>query len=125
MEMNVSDLLSADDRIDAGFATWKTLEPVANIARRLGFDIKRCDDWDDYGERFRVANDRNEGHMVKAARKLFGELSTGERPVLTAMLHVADFSWLADELSGQETWTRLDRTYGNHATAVALAIMRR
>ncbi|MBY3531840.1 hypothetical protein HFN68_02610 [Rhizobium laguerreae] len=108
----------------ASFATWKMLSPVTEMADRLGFDIEQCIDWEEYGDRFRAANDKDEGHMVKSARDLFTGLSTGERPVLAAMLHAADFSWLADELSGQETWTRLSRTYGDHAAAVALAIMR-
>jgi hypothetical protein len=107
----------------ASFAAWKKLSPVVQMADGIGFDIEPCHNWEDYGTRFRAAND-SDGDMVNAARNLFGGLSTGERPVLVAMLHAADFSWLADELSGNETWTLLSRTYGNHAAAVAFAIMR-
>lgn len=82
------------------FATWKTLSPVLEVAGRLGFEIEPCLSWEDYGERFRIANDRDAGYMVKSAREALNGLSTGERPVLAAMLHAADFSWLADELSG-------------------------
>lgn len=110
------------------FDTWKKLPPVNELAIKLGYHValglQRCESWDDYRDRFCAVNNQTDGGMVHAARKLFGGLSTGERPVLAAMLHAADFSWLADELSGQETWSRLDRTYGNHAAAVALAIMR-
>lgn len=107
------------------FKTWKTLDPVEDMARKLGFDISLCNDWDDYGHRFQAANDRDVGHLVKRAKKIAGILSTGELPVLQAMLHAADFSRQADEISEERTWRRLDSTYGDNATAVALAIMRR
>lgn len=107
------------------FKTWKELLPVQQMAHQLDFgaDLAECHDWDDYTTRFIAANDKD-GQMVKKAQSLFDYLSTGERPVLEAMLHAADFSRFADELGGQETWRRLDRTYGDHAAAVALAILR-
>lgn len=104
---------------NASFATWKMLSPVIEMAGRLGFEIEPCVDWEDYGARFSTANDKDAGYMVKSVRDVFTGLSTGERPVLAAMLHAADFSWLADELSGSQTWTRLDRTYGDHASLIA------
>lgn len=106
------------------FKTWKQLDPVEDVAQKLGFDIDKCSSWEDYGDRFRTANDKDVGHMVTRARKIAGHLSTGELSVLQAMLHAADFSWLADELAGEGTWERFDRTYGDNATAVALAILR-
>lgn len=107
------------------FDTWKNLDPVEDVARKLGFDIGSCRSWDHYGSRFRAANDKDTGHLVKRAKELAGVLSTGELPVLQAMLHAADFSRQADEISEERTWRRLDNTYGDNATAVALAIMRR
>ncbi|MCJ8519076.1 hypothetical protein ABID21_002216 [Pseudorhizobium tarimense] len=107
------------------FNTWKSLTPIRDMARRLGFDVGSCHSWDDYSSRFQAANDRNVGHMVKKAKEIAGVLSTGELPVLQAMLHAADFSRQADEISDERTWRRLDHTYGDNATAVALAIMRR
>ncbi|HEX5934545.1 MAG TPA: hypothetical protein VFY63_10305 [Pseudorhizobium sp.] len=107
------------------FITWKNLDPVEDVARRLGFDVAICRSWDDYSSRFQAANDRNVGHMITKAKELAGVLSTGELPVLQAMLHAADFSRQADEISEERTWQRLDYTYGDNATAVALAIMRR
>lgn len=107
------------------FNTFKNLDPVEDVARKLGFDIARCQSWDDYTSRFQAANDRDVGHLVKRAKELAGVLSTGELPVLQAMLHAADFSRQADEISEERTWRRLDYTYGDNATAVALAIMRR
>jgi hypothetical protein len=104
------------------FDAFKHLDPVEDIARKLGFDIGSCRSWDDYGSRFQAANDKDAGHMVK---EIAGILSTGELPVLQAMLHAADFSRQADEISEERTWRRLDYTHGDNATAVALAIMRR
>lgn len=106
------------------FNTWKNLDPVEDVARKLGFDVSRCSSWEDYGDRFRVANDKDAGHMIKRAKEIAGHLSTGELPVLQAMLHAADFSRQADEISEERTWRRLDHTYGDNATAVALAILR-
>lgn len=107
------------------FNTWKHLAPVQSMAERLDFasSLALCEDWDDYTTRFIRANDDG-GKMVKAAEDLWGYLSTGERPVLAAMLHAADFSRFADRFSENATWTALDRTYGDHAAAVALAILR-
>lgn len=107
------------------FNTWKTLDPVEDIARKLGFDVSRCGSWDDYGSRFRAANDKDVGHLVTRAKEIAGVLTTGELAVLQAMLHAADFSRQADELCEGATWKGLDRTHGDNATAVALAIMRR
>jgi len=106
------------------FKTWKTLDPIEDIARKLGFDLSRCSSWDDYGSRFRAANDKDVGHLVKRAKEIASHLSTGELSVLQAMLHAADFSRQADEISEERTWRRLDNTYGDNATAVALAIIR-
>ncbi|PYE29054.1 hypothetical protein C8J32_101917 [Rhizobium sp. PP-CC-3A-592] len=107
------------------FNTWKHLSPVQSMAERLGFQaLAMCRDWDDYRNRFISANG-DAGRMVKATESLWDYLSTGERPVLAAMLHAADFSRLADRFSGDETWTTLDRTEGDHALAVALAVLRR
>ncbi|MDX0662045.1 hypothetical protein GOD61_03585 [Sinorhizobium medicae] len=108
------------------FSTWKNLAPVQGMAERLGFEtgLAQSHNWDDYTTRFIRANDDN-GRMVKAAENLWGYLSTGERPVLAAMLFAADFSRFADRFSESGTWSALDRTYGDHAAAVALAILRR
>lgn len=107
------------------FSTWKTLDPVEDIAYKLGFDIGSCRSWNDYSSRFQTANDRDVGHLVKRAKEIAGVLSTGELPVLQAMLHAADFSRQADEIAEERTWRRLDYTQGDNATAVALAILRR
>ncbi|MBB4282618.1 hypothetical protein GGE43_002535 [Agrobacterium tumefaciens] len=107
------------------FSTWKTLDPVEDIAHKLGFDVSRCGSWDEYGSRFRAANDKDAGHLVTRAKEIAGVLTTGELAVLQAMLHAADFSRQADELCEGATWRGLDRTHGDNATAVALAIMRR
>lgn len=56
--------------------------------------------------------------------KIADALSPGELSVLAAMLHAADFSRQADALCEETTWRGLERTHGDNATAVALAIMR-
>lgn len=106
------------------FETWKNLNPVKDVARKLGFDLSHCGSWDHYGERFRATNDKDVGHLVIRAREIEGHLSTGELAVLQAMLHAADFSWLADELAGKGTWKRIDRISGDNSAAVAFAIMK-
>jgi hypothetical protein len=106
------------------FDTWKNLDPVEDIAHKLSFDVSRCSSWDDYSSRFQAANDRDVGHLVKRAKEIAGVLSTGELPVLQAMLHAADFSRQADALAEGTTWKGLDNTHGDNATAVALAIIR-
>lgn len=107
------------------FNTWKNLPPVEDIAYRLRFAtaLAQSQDWNDYTARFIAAND-DDGQMIKAARELFGDLETEERPILAAMLHAADFSRIADELSENMTWWRFSRIGGENATAVALAILR-
>ncbi|TAV12598.1 hypothetical protein ELI37_19875 [Rhizobium leguminosarum] len=105
------------------FDAWKRLGPVEDIGDRLGFDVRACGRWPDFGYRLQTYNDRDVGRLVKRARQLARSLSTGELPVLLAMLHAGDFSWLADELS-EGIWSKLDRTHGEHAAAVALAILR-
>jgi hypothetical protein len=107
------------------FRTWKKLPAVKGMAARIGFEteLSMSHNWDDYTKRFIRAND-DDGRMVKAAGDLWGCLSTGERPVLAAMLHAADFSRFADRWSDGAVWRDLDHTYGGHAAAVALAILR-
>jgi hypothetical protein len=104
------------------FGTWKQLDPIEDIARKLNFDIKRCSSWVDFGEQFRAANGKDVGTMVQRARAIASHLSAGERSVLQAVLHAADFSWLADELHHKGTWDLLSYTRGDHAVAVALVI---
>ncbi len=107
------------------FNTWKTLDPVEDIAHKLGFDVSQCSSWDDYGSRFRAANGKDVGRLVTRAAEIAHHLPAGELSVLAAMLHAADFSRQADTLCGGATWKGLDRTHGDDATAVALAILRR
>jgi hypothetical protein len=40
------------------FEHWKTLRPVANLAKSLSFDteLSGCKDWDEYAKRFIAAN---------------------------------------------------------------------
>lgn len=96
-----------DTSLDVGFAAWKRLKPVQLMAHQLDFatSLNECEDWDDYTARFIAANDSGSG-IVNAAQTLFGDLESEERPVLAAMLHAADFSGIADDLSESLTWWR-------------------
>jgi hypothetical protein len=107
------------------FERWKTLSSAAHIAKSLGFEseLALSGRWNDYTKRFVAANG-DEGHMIEAARKLAGKMSTGEVAVLSAMLHAGDYSHVADQLHGPSAWTKLGRVRGEYAEAVAMAIMR-
>jgi hypothetical protein len=106
------------------FLRWKSLRPVMEIAGRIGLNIGDCQNWSDYAEAFRAEKDLSNGDLIQRARREFFLLSTGEVPVLMSMLHAADYSHVADELAGNNYWRRLDRTCGDHAEAIALAITR-
>jgi hypothetical protein len=106
------------------FDRWKSLPPVVDMAGRIKLDISNCRSWSDYRQRFCAMNDQTDGNLVETIRQLVGVVSTGEVPVLLAMLHAADYSRVADELGGDDIWRRLDYTYGECAEAVGLAIMR-
>lgn len=106
------------------FMLWKRLPPIQEMAHRLNLDISACRKWRDYTVVFRNENDRTDGQLVERIRKLACVVSTGELPVLQAMLHAANYSQVAGELGGDDNWCRLSRTSGDHAEAVAIAIMR-
>lgn len=106
------------------FMRWARLPPVLQMAQRLNLDILDCTDWDDFTELFGDENDLSGGQLIERIRKLACLLSSGELPVLLAMLHAADYSRVADELSGDNLWRKLDQTSVDHAEAVALPIRR-
>lgn len=112
------------DHLRGHFLRWKVLPPVQDMASQIDLDLSGCRSWSDYTEVFCNANDRTDGELVKRVRHLADVVSTGEVPVLLAMLHAADYSRLADEIGGDDIWRRLSRTCGEHAEATALAIMR-
>jgi hypothetical protein len=118
------DAMIARAELRSGFKRWKSLDPVRHMADRLNLEIRPCQTWEDYTAVFAEENDRTDGQLVEIARSEIGVLSTGEIPVLLAMLHAADYNRVADELCGGDIWWRLSRTSGDHAEAVALAIMR-
>lgn len=111
-------------RFSGHFMRWKLLPPTQDMAERLKLDLRDCHMWGDFTNLFCDENDRTQGDLVERIRKLACVVSTGEVPVLQAMLHAADYSRVADEIAGDDNWRRLSRTSGDHAEAVALAIMR-
>ncbi len=99
--------------------------PAGDLACRMGLDISGCISWRHFTD-MAVAYNNCEGRLVEAGRRLYGIASTGEKPVVCALLAAADFAWLADELCDHPTslWWQLERTCGVHARAVAAAILR-
>jgi hypothetical protein len=60
--------------------------------------------------------------FVVPARQCDGVASSGERVLLHAILHVTDFTWLADELTEGQAWQRMDRVGGDWRRAVAACV---
>jgi hypothetical protein len=109
---------------EVDFGHWKSLDPVKDMCRKLGLDLNGCQTWSDYTE-YVVETNRASGRTwVGKVREEEGSLSSGECPVLWAMLHAADFSWLADELSDGRFLRKVEHTDGYHRRAVALALLR-
>lgn len=114
----------ARENLRGYFDRWKALPTIVEMAGRVKLDISECLSWSDYTRVFCAENNRTDGKLVESIRQLAGAVSSGELPVLLAMLHAADYSRIADELDGEDIWRRLDYTHGNCAEAVGLAIMR-
>lgn len=91
---------------------------------RLGIDISMCETWSEFTAAMVHFNDKTDGGLIEAARRLDGVGSTGERALLHAVLSAADFSRLADELSGGTVWLRLDYVFGDHRMALAACVAR-
>ena len=103
--------------------------PGGDLVRRLGLPadlIAGCTCWARLTAVAIAHNSRTDGGVWRAAERLFGVLSSGERAVLLALLGALDFSSLADQLAGRYgTWTLMDVTHGRHRDAVAACILRR
>jgi hypothetical protein len=109
---------------EVDFGHWKSLDPVKEMCGRLGLDLNGCQTWSGFTE-YVVETNRASGRTwVGKVREEEGSMSLGERPVLWAMLHAADFSWLADELSDGRFLRKVEDTHGDHRRAVALALLR-
>lgn len=102
------------------FSTFRT-GPGGEVCRRIGLDISSLEGWRDYVAAVAALAGRDNG-LVAAVRSAC--LSSGERAVLAAALHAADYSSLADEVDEGRTWRRLDNTHGDYAVAVAACILR-
>lgn len=104
--------------------------PARDLLRRIGVDISKCETWDEFTAYVVKVNDAfnaDEGKcglVVKRAVALYPVLSTGERVLMEAVLHAADFTRIATELADGETWRNLNFTYGTFAEAVAAVIVR-
>lgn len=93
-----------------------TSGPGGRICRSLGLSPTS---WNDLVSV--AARDRD---LVDRARQRAGTASSGELAVLVAVLCACDFSWLADELGGGETWRRIERLDLDYRLAVAAVVAR-
>lgn len=96
--------------------------PAAGLCWRMGVDIQPCRTWREFTDAMVFKADR--AAFMEAARDLDNVASTGERAVVHAILHAADFAAQADEFAQGRTWWRLSCTTGDHAAAVAASILR-
>lgn len=115
---------SLPDTKEVDFQHWKSLDPVKEMCGRLGLDLNGCQTWSGFTEYVVEANRASGRTWVGKVREEEGSMSSGERPVLWAMLHAADFSWLADELSDGRFLRKVEDTDGEYRRAVALALLR-
>lgn len=102
--------------------------PGGQIAHRIGIPITRCRCWRDVQSAFRALLDCNAEEAsakMQRVRDAIGVMSSSEVAIACALLHVCDYSWLADEVSRDSTWQRLDYVHGEHRLAVAAALLRR
>ena len=74
--------------------------PAGDLACRMGLDISGCISWRHFTD-MAVAYNNCEGRLVEAGRRLYGIASTGEKPVVCALLAAADFAWLAAQFKGR------------------------
>ena len=95
------------------------------FCRRLGVNISACQSWMAFTSGMLAYNSSTNGYaLVRAAQRLAKVASTGERALLVAVLHACDLSKVADKLSKNYTWQRMDEVFGEHRLAVAACIAR-
>ncbi|WP_412064679.1 hypothetical protein [Rhizobium sp. SYY.PMSO] len=95
--------------------------PAADICRKAGLSITKLGSWNQFTEAFQVLSQKTDYELPKRFQTM--PASSGEKAVIQAILHAADYSRYADEMEG--TWGRLDYVTGEHAEAVAASILRR
>lgn len=110
----------------ATFRHWRNLSIVKQVTSGLNLDVGKCCSWqhlaEHVGETITIAGSAAWGEKV---RDLNNRHSAGERPVLWAVLHAAQLSELADELSYGRFFAQLADSHGEHLVAVLTALLRR
>ncbi|MBO9136899.1 hypothetical protein J5289_21690 [Rhizobium sp. B230/85] len=96
--------------------------PANKICRKAGLNIDQCATFGEYTEAFQ-ALDRKIGHKL-GDFFLTLPASTGETAVIQAILHAADYSRFADQMTPGDVWQRFQYVSGEHAETVAAAILR-
>ncbi len=109
------------------FADFKAGEPARALFRKLGLEqyLEVATSWRSLRRVIVDFNDLEVGRFVKLARGCDGLASSGERTLLHAILFVADFAWLADELAEGRAWFRMDNVSGEWRAAVAACILQK
>ena len=104
------------------FAAFKA-GPGGVMARALGIGVDGCSTWRQFMSAAIAFNDSQLGVLVDRARHLDGVVSSGQRPLLQAILHAVDFSWLADELGAGKTWRQLEVPDSDYRAAIAACVV--
>ncbi|WP_426237120.1 hypothetical protein [Pararhizobium sp. DWP1-1-3] len=96
--------------------------PAGRICAKGGLKIGHLDTWRDFTNAFSDLDYKKNGKLPDIFCALPG--GTGDRALVQAILHAADYSHIADGIEGG-TWSRLQYVVGDYAEAVAAAILRR
>ena len=106
------------------FEWFKRSMPAKHVFRALGLEdhLDEAVSWSHLRRLIVAFNDCDEGHFVNRARRYDGYCSSGERVLLHAILHICDFSDLADEFDEGRTWHRMTNASGEFRQAVAACV---
>ena len=106
------------------FENFKSGQPAREMFLKLGLleYLDTATSWRSLRALIVRFNGIDEGNFVSLARRCDGIASPGERVLLHAILHVVDFAWLADELTGGKAWQSMDRVTDDWRCAVAACV---
>jgi hypothetical protein len=106
------------------FLAFKNSQPAQAMFRKLGVPqlLEAAQSWRSLRKLIVDFNDCDKGYFVDRARACEGQVSSGERVLLQAILYASDFAWLADEFAADRTWRRMDDVGGEWREAVAACI---
>ena len=100
------------------FETFKA-GPGGAFAREAGAAIDGCTTWREY-----QATCTHTKNFAKSLVERAKSASTGEKTVIAALLHDADYATQADAILPNGFWQALSRTEGSYKAAVLACIAR-